>query len=92
MLNQIIMVGRVEAVSEDFVVIAVTRNYKDKNSGEYLTDLFKVYLQDYVLEDATNNVADGDTIAIKGRLEQDGIDFTARIIVERISFISKENE
>jgi hypothetical protein len=87
MLNQTILVGKVEYVHDNSVVIRTTRNYRNTTTGEYDSDYIKVFLSDGLVDKDT--VTKGMTIAIKGRLEQLYDASLLSIVAERISFISE---
>lgn len=85
MLNQTILVGRVEDIKDSRVVIKTTRNYRNKDTGEFDSDYIKVYLTDGLVDNAMLKA--GMTIAIKGRLEQLYDAPLLSIVAEKISFI-----
>ena len=85
MLNQTILVGKVEDIKDSRVVIKTTRNYRNKDTGEFDSDYIKVYLTDGLIDN--DRIKAGMTIAIKGRLEQLYDAPLLSIVVEKISFI-----
>ena len=92
MLNQSIVVGRIEELTSSDVFVRVTRNFKNKNTGEYDSDLLKVTLGSSLSDSLPNRCAVGDTIAVKARLEQDTYYNNVRIIAEKISFIGSSSD
>jgi hypothetical protein len=87
MLNQVILVGTVEAITEDKVIMSVRRNYKDETTGEFLADLFKVFLPENMRSNIIATLTEGKTIAVKARLEQDNLDMSSIIVAERVSYL-----
>jgi single-stranded DNA-binding protein len=87
MLNQVILVGRVESFDHNKIIMSITRNYKDKETGEFLSDIIKVFVTDDMSNSLLKTLKEGKTIAIKGRLEQETYDLTSRIIAEKVSYL-----
>jgi hypothetical protein len=87
MMNQAILVGTVEAITEDKIIMSVTRNYKDEMTGQFLADLFKVFLPDSMRSNIIETLKEGQTIAVKARLEQDSLDMSSIIVAERVSYL-----
>jgi single-stranded DNA-binding protein len=91
MLNQTILVGKVEDIKDSRVVIKTTRNYRNQDTGEFDSDYIKVYLTDGLIDN--DRIKAGMTIAIKGRLEQLYDAPLLSIVAEKLSFIdSGDNE
>jgi single-stranded DNA-binding protein len=87
MLNQVILVGTVESFDHNKIIMSVTRNYKDKETGEFLADIIKVSVTDDMSNSLLKTLKEGKTIAIKGRIEQETYDLTSRIIAEKVSYL-----
>lgn len=103
MINNVIIVGRLchdpvlNTIDEGITVcnlsLAVTRPFKDMNTGEYGTDFINVSLWFGISKIAYDYTSKGDIIGIKGRLtsktkEINGTKIsTLELIGEKISFI-----
>lgn len=92
MLNQSIVVGKIEELADSDVFVRVTRNFKNKDTGEYDSDVFKVALSDSLSGTVKDMCAVGDTIAIKARLEQDKYYNNVKVVAEKISFIGSSSD
>jgi hypothetical protein len=92
MLNQSIVVGQIEELADSDVFVRVTRNFKNKDTGEYDSDVLKVTLGSSISGTLSNMCAVGDTIAVKARLEQDTYYNNIRIIAEKVSFIGSSSD
>jgi single-stranded DNA-binding protein len=97
MLNQSIIVGRIEEIQTPAknilqITIAVTRNYKDEGSEEYGTDYIVVYADKSLSKSAKPYMKVGQIIAVKARLVQPKIAVAPSVVVEKISFISNEKK
>ena len=109
MINNVVLVGRLcadptfntidEGINVCNLTLAVTRPFKDMNTGEYGTDFINVSLWYGISKIAYTYTSKGDTIGIKGRLtsrtkEINGTKFTAlELIGEKIAFIQlKKNK
>lgn len=103
MINNVIIVGRLchdpvlntidEGITVCNLTLAVTRPFKDMNTGEYGTDFINVSLWFGISKIAYDYTSKGDIIGIKGRLtsktkEINGTKIsTLELIGEKISFI-----
>ena len=103
MINNLILVGRlaedpkVKELSNNMkvcnITLAVSRPFRDMNTGEYGVDFIPISLWNGIIKVATDYCSKGDIIGIKGRVstrvkEENGVNhhFT-EIIGERISLI-----
>ena len=103
MINNVIIVGRLchdpvlntidEGITVCNLTLAVTRPFKDLNTGEYGTDFINASLWFGISKIAHDYTSKGDIIGIKGRLtsktkEINGTKIsTLELIGEKISFI-----
>lgn len=85
MLNQAILVGRVKSLEENWLVLAVARNVKNK-AGDYETDDINVHLEGKLRDNTYEYVEKGDIVGIKGSLRvKDG---KMEVYAEKVSFLS----
>ena len=97
MLNQIILVGRINKITEEgagmMITIAVPRSFKNEE-GEYETDYIDCYLWKGIAEQVKEYCKESDIVGIKGRMQTDIIDDTKiqRIIVEKLTFLGSKKE
>lgn len=91
MLNQAVIVGRVE--SFDFktevpsVLLAVVRNYKEDGEENYATDYIKVYLTKSLIKDVKKYITTDTILAVKARIIQPKGAVASSILAEKISFM-----
>jgi hypothetical protein len=85
MLNQTILVGKVDAVGTGEIMLAVQKNYKNKD-GEYDTNYFRVFFPDGISESLALLEKDM-TVAIKGRLEQEYYTAPLQVWADKLSFL-----
>jgi single-strand DNA-binding protein len=99
MLNQIVIVGRLEGLGDIKtgrngkycrVMLACPRTFKNAN-GEYETDYVKVTLRGGVAESTKEYCRKGDIIGIKGRIESTKNGNT-KLVAEKVSFLSSKKE
>lgn len=104
MINNLVLVGRLaddpklkqinDTTRVCNIVLAVSRPFKDMNTGEYGVDFIPISLWNGISHIAVDYCSKGDTIGIKGRVavrrkEEDGINkYTLEVIGEQISLIS----
>ena len=99
MFNQIVIVGKIEAMQADYsedrmngmLVMAVERQFAEAN-GEYLTDYFNVQLWRGMIETLKDSYHPGDLIAVNGRLQNDGEAGKWLIIAEKVALIHKAED
>lgn len=109
MINNVVIVGRLcqdpsflalqNGINICNLTLAVTRPFKDMNTGEYGVDFINVSLWYGISKIAYDYTSKGDTVGIKGRLisrqrEVNGTKITTlELIGERIAFIQlKKNK
>lgn len=104
MLNQSILVGRLTKDPEirntsdgkqvSTISLAVQRNFKSQETGEYETDFFRCTLWEGMAESTVQYCKKGSTIAVKARLATKRFVYDdekyfeyPEIVVEKISFM-----
>lgn len=95
MLNQVVLVGRVQNLQKEFkdgkdkakVILAVGRNYKNTD-GIYETDFISIDLWDNMAQNILEYCKIGDVIGIKGFLETE----FGNIVVKasKVTFLSSK--
>lgn len=95
MLNQVILVGRIEKIemSNDnttltVLTIKIPRYFKNEE-GIYENDIIEVKLSNVLAENSLNYCKVGDLVGIKGRIESQGV---MEIQAEKITFLSTKSE
>ena len=91
MLNQMVLIGRIEKMRDHQIVLRVTRSYKNED-GLYDNDWFTIDLTDNIYDNVQSLCSLEDIIGIKGRLE--GTEDKIKIAVEKVTVLSskaKEN-
>ena len=98
MLNQIIFVGRttskIEVVKDEngakyaVITLAIPRSFKNSD-GEYETDYISAIAYDNIAANTAEYLLPGDIVGIKGHAERLSQDSELKIIVEKITFLSK---
>ena len=108
MVNQVILVGRIVYDPELRVIesgkpvttltLALQRNYKNAETGQYDTDFLRCTLWSGIAENTVQHCKKGSVVGIRGRLAQrffeygDESSFSyPEIIAERVSFISPKS-
>ena len=98
MLNQVVLVGRVvkdiEIIEKDdkkfgYITIAVSRSYKN-DDGMYETDFITCQLWAGILNNAVDYINKGDTVGIKGRVQENNNNLI--IIAEKVTFLSNKKK
>jgi single-strand DNA-binding protein len=109
MLNQVILVGRLvydpelrkleDGTSVTTITLAITRGYKNAQTGEYDTDFLRCTLWRGIAENTVEYCKKGSTVGVKARLQQrshecsDGKMFNyPEIIADKITFINSKKE
>lgn len=93
MLNGYTLVGRLAYIGEDYMVLKVTRQYKNSD-GEYETDKFNVYMSDNILKNTKEYCKVGDVIGVKGTMqsleyEVDGkMHRRLKLLADKVTFLS----
>lgn len=89
MLNQVVLVGRINKIKNNKITLAVPRNYKNAE-GVYDTDYLVAKLSETVAQNVVEYCKTGDLVGIKGRLEQ--VHGDTMIMAEKVSFLSSKKE
>lgn len=84
MLNQAVVVGRIDYKDNNFITLAVPQSFKNKD-GIYDTDYIDVEVSGNFVE-AMTHIKRGDLVGVKGRLKSGG-----RVIAEKITFLSSKD-
>lgn len=109
MLNQVVLVGRLvrdpelretsDGKSVTNITLAVSRNYKNSETGEYETDFLKATLWSGIAENTVNYTKKGSVLGIKGRVisrsieTEDGKKYNCpEIVAEKVTFISTKKD
>lgn len=103
MLNQVILVGRLERDVESReledgkkvynLLLAIPRSYKNADS-EYDTDYLNIKLLGTVGENTSNYCKKGDIVGVKGRIQNYFVDNIRHdeIIAEKVTFLSSKKK
>ena len=101
MLNQFTLVGRITKTPEmmenqdgsKFAIInlAVPRTFKNEN-GEYDTDFIDCTLWKGIAENVCEYCKKGDTVGIRGRIQNLNNTAQLQLIAEKVSFLSSKEE
>jgi len=86
MLNQVILVGRVEKLDKLAGIVSI----KIKRVDETESDLIPVSLSDELIENIVEYISEGSTIGVKASLRIDN-NFL-RICAEKLTFINTKQE
>lgn len=107
MLNQIVLVGRlvkdleVKDINETknaIITLAVSRSFKNAETGEYDTDFIDCVLWGGIASNTAEYCRKGDILGVKGRLQNDNIvdndgnitGETNVVIAEKVTFLSSK--
>lgn len=85
MLNQTILVGKVDAVGVRELMLIVERNYKNKE-GLYDKDFVRIFFPE-LMEESLRLIDKDMTVAVKARLEQDHYNSPLKVMAEKVSFL-----
>ena len=95
MLNQIILVGRVQDIKQEqkkvIATLSVPQSFKNI-SGEYEVNIIDVSIYGTIAETTQEYAKKGDLIGVKGRLQRLEKDKTLEVIAERVTFLSTRKE
>ena len=95
MLNQIILVGRVQDIKQEqkkvVATLAIPQSFKNIN-GEYEVNIIDVSIYGTIAETTQEYAKKGDLIGVKGRLQRLEKDKTLEVIAERVTFLSTRKE
>lgn len=93
MLNQIVVVGRLQEIKKEEkganVILAVPRSFKNAD-GEYETDHIPVRLWGSVADNTAEWCNKGDLVGIKGRMQE--TEGKIELIGERVTFLSSKKQ
>ena len=85
MLNQVVLVGRIIKMHEDYLVLKVERQKKNEE-GLYDTDYIPIALPNSIMERTREECKENNIIGVKGRLESHY--GAIHIKAEKISYLS----
>lgn len=93
MLNQAILVGKVQSVSNLAsniltITLAVVRNFKEPDSDVFQTDYISVYVDAELAKHSKDYIQVDATLAVKARLIQPKNAVAPSLIAEKLSFIN----
>lgn len=93
-MNQVILTGKIAKDIEfkdekTILTIAVPRNYKNAK-GEYESDIIPCILWNGVINKLYDMLHEGDTIGIRGLLQN--VDNNIFVIADKITFITEKKE
>ena len=71
------------------ITLAVPRSWKNTN-GEYETDFIPVVLWENIAENCINYCNKGDTIGIKGRIQN--FEDKIQVVAERVTFLTSRSK
>ena len=86
MLNQVILVGRVERLDKLAGIVAI----KIKRTDELESDVIPVNLNEGLMESVMEYLSEGSTIGVKASLKID--ENILRIVGEKLTFINSKQE
>lgn len=89
MLNQVVVVGRINSMENGMLVIAVPRSFKNEN-GEYDTDYIEARLSKSIESNISTYCEVGDLVGVKGRLESDANKMF--VIADKVTFLSSRKK
>jgi single-strand DNA-binding protein len=109
MLNQVILVGRLVYDPElrtledgrqvTTITLAVSRPYKNAETGEYDTDFIKCTLWSGIAKNTVQYCTKGSTVGVKARLSQRYYEYDndksfsySEVIAEKITFINTKQK
>ena len=91
MLNQVVLVGRINNIDKKQNTITLSVMSSTKNSdGEYPTNYFDITLSENIFNNVTDYCTINDMVGVKGHIERLDIKEKVNIIADRISFLSSK--
>ena len=87
MLNQVILVGRIAAVEDDEIVLAIPRAYKNEE-GIYETDMINISISDKLSDNAKEYLNVNDLVGVKGQVV--GANGMIAIAATKLTFLSSK--
>lgn len=95
MLNQIILVGRVQDIKQEqkkvIATLSVPQSFKNI-SGEYEVNIIDVSIYGTIAETTQEYVKKGDLIGVRGRLQRLEKNKKLEVIAEKVTFLSTKKE
>lgn len=89
MLNQLLIVGRIDNIEKEddkcILNLRVPRNFKNE-SGEYEEDFLSIQLFKNISDTVNDYCKAGDIVGVKGRAQSGNI-----LIAEKVTFLSSKN-
>lgn len=87
MLNQVVLVGRIEVIDDEntSIVLRIPRNVKNEE-GIYEDDYIGIELSDKLSKNSIGYLEAGTLVGVKGRIV--GVNGKVSIAAEKISFLS----
>lgn len=82
MLNQLILVGRLKSIKDDYFTLAVNASYKNEK-GEYDVYLINVYMKGTVAANVKEYCLEGSIMGVKGHIESKN-----RLYADKVTFLS----
>ena len=87
MINQFIIVGRIQEIKNEYVIVSVARQFKDEE-GNYINDILRVVIKGSMFKDVKEYCKVGNIIGVKGRIEN--TDKNMELIAEKITLLSSK--
>ena len=93
MINGYTLVGRITYIGEDYLVLSVSREYKNQD-GEYEYDKFNIYMSNNILTSTKTYCHPGDVIGVKGTMQSieyeiDGKMYRKlKLLADKVTFLS----
>lgn len=93
MLNQVVIVGRVDYIINNELKLSCNKPFKNEN-GEYETDYVYITITNSLANNITEYLKKGNIVGVKGRItSSEEEDYINEIVAEKITFLSsKKNE
>ena len=89
MLNQFVLVGKIQSIDEDSLNLSVPRYFKNEND-DYETDIIKCRIFGAISKNTNELCKKGDLIGVKGRIQEEKGNMI--IIAEKVTFLSSKKE
>lgn len=89
MLNQVVVVGRINSMNNGVVVLTVPRSFKNAE-GEYENDYIEAKLTKSIMDNVSTYCEIGDLVGIKGRLESDLN--RMYVLADKVTFLSSKGK
>lgn len=86
MLNQLILVGRIFSIKDNFLILSVASTFKNKD-GKYDNYKIKVYMKGSIGKNVKEYCHKGDIIGIKGHIENN-----MKLVIDKASFLSSSHQ